>query len=179
MENHPAFVFLLVISCFATASFAHNVHLSALNKSIIVTASPASGQVLRAGVDSITIMWSYDVSLVATAPDTNYSTSKGKLCYAPVSQVGRDDRKTDDSLHNDKTYPVEIMRVPYQRANNSYTWLIPSNTTTATYFVRVYIDKPNKHEIAYGQSTDENKTTNLFQIDGVVEPPQPQPSPPP
>nr|GEX63906.1 high-affinity nitrate transporter 3.1-like [Tanacetum cinerariifolium] len=184
MENHPAFVVLLVISCFATSSYAHNVHLSALNKSIIVTAlrlhhqaktlqpanpmttnildSPESAQMnhlLRAGVDSITIMWSYDVSLVATAPDTNYNTSKGKLCYAPVSQVGRDDRKTDDRLDNDKTCPVEIMRVPYQRANNSYTWLIPSNTTTATYFVRVYIDKPNKHEIAYGQRATATSTT--------------------
>ncbi|GKE53569.1 high-affinity nitrate transporter 3.1-like protein [Tanacetum coccineum] len=91
--------------------------------------------------------------------------------------MGRDDRKTDDLLDEDKTCPVEIIQMPYQRANNSYTWLIPSNTTTATYFVRVYIDKANKHEIAYGQSTNENKTTNLFQIDGVVAPPEPQPQP--
>ncbi|PWA94859.1 high-affinity nitrate transporter [Artemisia annua] len=128
---------------------------------------PSSRKLLRAGVDSITIMWSYNVSLESTAPDTNYNTSKGKLCYAPVSQMGRNDRKTNDSLDFDMTCPVVIMRVPYQRENNSYTWLIPGNTTAATYFVRVYIDKANKHETAYGQSTNENKTTNLFQIDGV------------
>ncbi|GJT08690.1 high-affinity nitrate transporter 3.1-like protein [Tanacetum coccineum] len=180
MEAHPAFLLLIFISCFATASYAHNVHLSALNKSIIVTASPTPNQVLKAGVDSIMIMWSYNLSFMATSPDTNhtnYNTSKGYLCYAPVSQMGRDDRKTDDLLDEDKTCPVEIIQMPYQRANNSYTWLIPSNTTTATYFVRVYIDKANKHEIAYGQSTNENKTTNLFQIDGVVAPPEPQPQP--
>nr|GEW21723.1 high-affinity nitrate transporter 3.1-like [Tanacetum cinerariifolium] len=185
VKAHPAFLLLLLfISCFATASYAHNVHLSALNQSIIVnvTALPTSGQVLRAGVDNITIMWSYNLSFMATAPDTNhtnYNTSRGKLCYAPVSQMGRDDRKTDDLLDVDKTCPVEIMQVPYQRENNSYTWMIPSNTTTATYFVRVYIDRANKHEIAYGQSTNENKTTNLFQIDGVAAPPEPQPQPQP
>ncbi|PWA88304.1 high-affinity nitrate transporter [Artemisia annua] len=164
MEAHPAFLLLVVvISCFASASYAHNVHLSALNKSISVTTSTPS-RVLRAGVDNITIMWSYNVSLLDTIPDTNYTTSKGKLCYAPVSQMGRNDRKTNDSLDFDMTCPVEIMRVPYQRLNNSYTWLIPSNTTTATYFVRVYIDKANKHETAYGQSTNEDKTTNLMII---------------
>ncbi|KAI3726999.1 hypothetical protein L1987_66806 [Smallanthus sonchifolius] len=124
------------------------------------------GQVLKAGVDNLTITWAFNPNL--TISDSNYTTVEAKLCYAPVSQTGRDDRKTDDNLDFDKTCPIDITDAPYKRSNNTFTWAIPKNTTSATYFVRVYAVKANKHETAYGQTTDANKTTNLFQIDGVV-----------
>ncbi|KAL8230581.1 hypothetical protein R6Q57_000359 [Mikania cordata] len=165
MEVHPVII-VLVISCFATASYAHNVHLSSLNQSLIVSASVTTGQVLKAGVDNITITWSFNPNL--TVSDSNYTTVEAKLCYAPVSQTGRDDRKTDDNLDFDKTCPINITDSPYKRSNNTFTWIIPKDTPSATYFVRVYAIKANNHETAYGQTTDANKTTNLFQIDGVA-----------
>ncbi|KAK1433861.1 hypothetical protein QVD17_10779 [Tagetes erecta] len=159
-------VLLLLISCFATASYAHNVHLSTLNQSLIVSASATTGQVLKAGFDTITITWAYNTNL--TVPDTNYTTVEAKLCYAPVSQTGRDDRKTDDNLDLDKTCPFDITEEPYKRSNNTFIWTIPRDTPSATYFVRVYVINTKKHETAYGQTTDAAKTTNLFKIDGVV-----------
>lgn len=121
---------------------------------------------LKAGFDTITITWAYNTNL--TVPDTNYTTVEAKLCYAPVSQAGRDDRKTDDNLDLDKTCPFDITDALYKRSNNTFIWTIPRDTPSATYFVRVYVINAKNHEIAYGQTTDAAKTTNLFQIDGVV-----------
>ncbi|CAI9280455.1 unnamed protein product [Lactuca saligna] len=173
MEAHPSLLILLLLSCFATASYAehndhteHNVHLSALNQSLIVSTSSTPGQVLKAGVDQVTITWSYNQSFPA-GTDTNYTTVEAMLCYAPVSQTGRDDRKTDDNLDNDKTCPLVITEAPYKRSNNSFVWTIPRDTPTATYFVRVYAVY-NEHEKGYGESTDALKTTSLFQVDGIV-----------
>ncbi|KAL7604665.1 hypothetical protein Lser_V15G17303 [Lactuca serriola] len=166
METHPSLLLLLVLSCFATASYAHNVHLSALNQSLIVSTSTTPGEVLKAGVDQVNISWSYNQSFPA-GTDTNYTTVEVKLCYAPVSQAGRDDRKTDDALDNDKTCPIDITEAPYKRSNNSFVWSVPQDTPTATYFVRIFA-LYNKHEKGYGQSTDALKTTSLFQVDGIV-----------
>ncbi|KAK9066448.1 hypothetical protein SSX86_013770 [Deinandra increscens subsp. villosa] len=163
MEAHLAF---FLLCCFTTACYAHNVHLSTLNQTLIVSDSAATDQVLKAGVNNITITWALNPNL--TVVDSNYTTVEAKLCYAPVSQTGRDDRKTDDNLDLDKTCPIDITDGPYKRSNNSFTWVIPNNTTSATYFVRVYVINARNHEIAYGQTTDAAKTTNLFQIDGVV-----------
>ncbi|GKD53648.1 high-affinity nitrate transporter 3.1-like protein [Tanacetum coccineum] len=169
MEVHIAFAFLLLVSCFATASYAHNVSLSTLNQSLIVSTSTTAGQVLRAGVDQITITWAYNTNLTATASDTNYTTVEAKLCYAPVSQTGQDDRKTDDNnLDLDKTCPFVITDGPYQRSDNSFVWTIPKDTPNATYFVRVYTLDADDDQIGYGQSTNGPKTSNLFLIDGTV-----------
>ncbi|KAI3759434.1 hypothetical protein L6452_07251 [Arctium lappa] len=167
MEVHPALI-LLLISCFATASYAHNVHLSALNQSLIVSTLPAPDKVLKTGVDQVTITWSYNQTL-PTASDSNYTTVEVKLCYAPVSQSGRDDRKTDDNLDNDKTCPFDITDGPYKRSNSSFIWTIPRDIPTATYFVRVYVINAKNHEIAYGQSTNAVKASSLFQIEGVAD----------
>ncbi|KAI7754801.1 hypothetical protein M8C21_018800 [Ambrosia artemisiifolia] len=166
MEVHPAAALLLILSCFTVACYAHNVHLSTLNQSLIVTASATPGQVLKAGTDAITITWAFNPNL--TVSDANYTTVEAKLCYAPVSQTGRDDRKTDDNLDFDKTCPFDITDEPYKRSNNTFIWTIPRDTPTATYFVRVYVINAKNHEIAYGQNTNASKATNLIQIDGVV-----------
>ncbi|XP_076934225.1 high-affinity nitrate transporter 3.1-like [Bidens hawaiensis] len=165
MELHPNAV-LLLLSCFIVASYAHNVHLSTLNQSLIVSDSATPDQVLRAGVNTLTITWAYNTNL--TVSEANYTTIEAKLCYAPVSQTGRDDRKTDDNLDFDKTCPFDITNGTYKHANNTFTWPIPKDTPSATYFVRVYVINAKNHEIAYGQTTNDQKTTNLFQVDGVV-----------
>ncbi|XP_024971275.1 high-affinity nitrate transporter 3.2-like [Cynara cardunculus var. scolymus] len=167
MEVHLA-ALLLLFSCFATASYAHNVHLSALNQSLTVSTSTAPDKVLKTGVDQVTITWSYNQTL-PTVADSNYTTVEVKLCYAPVSQSGRDDRKTDDNLDNDKTCPFDIMDGPYKRSNNSFVWTIPRDIPTATYFVRVYVINAKNHEIAYGESTNAVKASSLFQIEGVTD----------
>ncbi|KAL4584878.1 hypothetical protein LXL04_009488 [Taraxacum kok-saghyz] len=167
MEAHPSLILLLLLlSCFAASSYAHNVRFSNLNHSLIVTVSTTPGQVLRAGEDQVTITWLYNTSY--TGSDANYTTVEAWLCYAPVSQTGRDDRKTDDSLDNDKTCPFEITDGPYRRSNNSFVWTVPRDIPTATYFVRVYALRSKDHETAYGQSTDALKTTSLFQVNGTV-----------
>nr|GFA88464.1 high-affinity nitrate transporter 3.1-like [Tanacetum cinerariifolium] len=167
MEVHISFVFLLLVSCFTTASYAHNVSLSTLNQSLVVSTSTTAGQVLTAGVDQITITWAYNANLTATAPDTNYTTVEAKLCYAPVSQTGQDDRKTVDNLDRDKTCPFVITDGPYQLSDNSFVWTIPNDIPNATYFVRVYALDADDDQIGYGQSTNGLKTSNLFHIDGT------------
>nr|GEX80321.1 high-affinity nitrate transporter [Tanacetum cinerariifolium] len=148
--------------------FAFNVSLRMFTRSIVIQRRVKDLQlVLTAGVDQITITWAYNANLTATAPDTNYTTVEAKLCYAPVSQTGQDDRKTVDNLDRDKTCPFVITDGPYQLSDNSFVWTIPNDIPNATYFVRVYALDADDDQIGYGQSTNGLKTSNLFHIDGT------------
>ncbi|KAJ6743915.1 HIGH-AFFINITY NITRATE TRANSPORTER 3.2 [Salix purpurea] len=86
----------LVLSCFLLPCYG-TVLFSSLQGTLVVTASPTSQQVLKAGVDKITVTWGVNQTLPA-GTDSSYKTIRVKLCYARISQVDRPWRKTVDLL---------------------------------------------------------------------------------
>lgn len=120
--------------------------------------------VLDAGKDKLSITW----KLSSTAGgDDAFKTIKVKLCYAPASQVDRPWRKTHDELFKDKTCPHKIIARPYDKTDQSFEYTLERDIPTGTYFVRAYAVDQNDHEVAFGQSTDEAKKTNLFKVQAI------------
>ncbi|KAI4336232.1 hypothetical protein L6164_014782 [Bauhinia variegata] len=153
-------VCFLIESCYGSGLF------SSLKRALDVTASPKQGQVLTAGEDRITVTWAVNKSLPA-GTDSAFKTIKVKLCYAPISQKDRAWRKTEDELSKDRTCQHKIVTRPYDASNTtvqSFEWLIERDVPRGTYFVRTYAHDSNDAEVAYGQTTDAHKTTNLFEI---------------
>ncbi|KAL3512707.1 hypothetical protein ACH5RR_025424 [Cinchona calisaya] len=164
MANSAFLVSTVLLSCLAATCYGATI--SSLKETLLVTASPTPGQVVKAGEDKITVTWSYN-NTFASGTDSTYKTIQVKLCYAPISQVDRAWRKTVDNLAKDKTCQFKIVAKPYSPSNNTFTWTIERDVPTATYFVRAYaFDSANEY-VAFGQSTDAHKTTNLFQIQGI------------
>ncbi|XP_071709806.1 high-affinity nitrate transporter 3.1-like [Rutidosis leptorrhynchoides] len=155
----------LLISCFVATSYG--VTFSSLNHTLIVTASPTPGQVLKGGKDTITVTWSFNQTFPA-GTDSDYKTVKVKLCYAPISQKDRKWRKTNDLLKKDKTCLQKIVAKPYMASNNSFTWTVEKDVPTGTYFVRAYAFNAQDVQVAYGQTTDAKKSTNLFEVQAIT-----------
>ncbi|KAI4303821.1 hypothetical protein MLD38_039410 [Melastoma candidum] len=159
-------VAVVILSAFPGFS-SGSVLFSTLPRTLVVSASPQPGQVLKAGEDKITVTW----SLNGTAPagtDASYKTVQLKLCYAPVSQVDRAWRKTKDDLAKDKTCTHLITSRPYAASNQSYEYLVQKDVPTATYFVRAYALDANKVQVGFGQTTDKAKDTNLFEVEAIT-----------
>nr|XP_043624560.1 high-affinity nitrate transporter 3.1-like [Erigeron canadensis] len=153
-----AFLFLFFVSKFA----AGDVLFSSVPQSLFIDASPTEGQVLKAGEDDIVV--TFGVNQTAEL----YKKLKVKLCYAPISQVDRKWRKTYDKLKKDKTCQFTIYDKPYEsNIVEGFKWKIEKDTPTATYFVRVYAYNSINEEIAYGQTTNDKKTDNLFKVQGI------------
>lgn len=123
--------------------------------------------VLKAGEDNITGSWSLNRTFPA-GTDSAYKTIKLKLCYAPVSQVDRAWRKTKDQLSKDKTCQFTIVSRPYAASNQGFEWTVERDVPLGTYFVRAYAYDDEDAEVAYGQSTDAKKTTNLFDVQAIT-----------
>ncbi|XP_050226170.1 high-affinity nitrate transporter 3.1 [Mercurialis annua] len=159
------FLATIVISCLLGSNHGFEFFKD-LKNTLVVTATPSSKEVLKAGIDNITITWGVN----QTGVDSAYKTIKVKLCYAPISQKDRAWRKTEEELEKDKTCQVKIVARPYNAAikKETFTWTIERDVPTATYFVRAYAHDANDHAKAYGQSTDVHKTTNLFQIQAIT-----------
>jgi hypothetical protein len=157
----------LLLSFFVATSYG--VTFSSLDRTLVVTSttSVTQGQVLKSGEDKITVTWSFNQSFKA-GTDSSYKTVKVRLCYAPVSQMDRAWRKTNDDLEKDKTCQFKIVAKPYKPSNNSVTWTIERNTPSATYFVRAYAFNAHDVQVGFGQTTNANKTTNLFEIQAIT-----------
>lgn len=102
--------------------------------------------------------------------DSDYKTVKVKLCYAPVSQKDRGWRKTVDNLEKDKTCPHLIVARPYSASppNGSFEWTIKKDIPQATYFIRNYAFDTKGNQVGYGQTTNEEKTSNLFEVEAIT-----------
>ncbi|KAG0454985.1 hypothetical protein HPP92_024277 [Vanilla planifolia] len=144
-----------------------NVYFSSLPWTLVVSASPKSGQVLKAGKDHIMVTWALNRSFPA-ATDLAYEKVLVRLCYAPVSQADRGWRKTADDLKKDKTCQLSVALQPYQRSKSVVNYTVARDVPTATYFVRVYALDSSGVKVAYGQTTDAQKTTNLFDVVGIT-----------
>lgn len=164
ISGFSVFLLLLFSSLAATCL---GVTFSSLQETLIVTASPLPGQVLKAGKDKITVTWSLNATFPAST-DSSYRTVRVKLCYAPVSQKDRGWRKTVDNLAKDKTCQHKIVARPYSSSNNTITWTVLRDVPTATYFIRAYAYNSADEAAAYGQTTSPQKTTNLFQVEGIT-----------
>ncbi|GMH01235.1 hypothetical protein Nepgr_003074 [Nepenthes gracilis] len=159
-----------VVLCSLVAVFhgAEGIMFSDLQKTLLVSASPRPGQVLEAGADKITVTWSLNQTYQSGSTDSSYKTVELKLCYAPISQKDRPWRKTvNDNLAKDKTCQHGIVSQPYTPSNSTFSWTISRDVPTATYFIRAYAYNSQSKEVAYGQTTDAGKTTDLFEIRGI------------
>ncbi|TKY73561.1 High-affinity nitrate transporter 3.1 [Spatholobus suberectus] len=167
MAAHELIVASLL--CCMVGTCYGSVHFSSLKRTLDVTASPKRSQVLRAGVDKITVTWALNKTVPA-GTDATYKTIMVKLCYAPVSQRDRARRKTEDDLSRDKTCQHKIVARPYDASNKTvhrFEWIVERDMPTATFFVRAYAHDSNDVEVGYGQTTDAKKTTNLFEIHSI------------
>ncbi|XP_062169619.1 high-affinity nitrate transporter 3.1-like [Alnus glutinosa] len=160
---------LLLFFCLAGTCYGI-VLFSSLPRTLVVTASPNQGQVLVAGEDKITVTWGVNQTLAA-GTDSAYKTIKVKLCYAPISQVDRAWRKTVDNMAKDKTCQFQIVAKPYDASNKtvqSFELTVERDVPSATYFVRAYAYNSEDVVVAYGQTTNAHKTTNLFEIQSIT-----------
>lgn len=166
MEAHRVFLVSSLVLCILVAS-CYAVDFSSLSRTLVVTTSFPTGRDLKAGEDNITVTWSYN-NTFPRGTDSSYKSIKIKLCYAPISQVDRAWRKTEDHLKKDKTCQINIVTKPYTASNNAITWTIERDVPTATYFIRAYAYDSAGLEVAFGQLTDAKKTTNLFQVQAIT-----------
>ncbi|XP_038971998.1 high-affinity nitrate transporter-activating protein 2.1-like [Phoenix dactylifera] len=120
--------------------------------------------VLGAGEDKITVSWGLNRSLPAGA-DEAYKEVEVRLCYAPASQADRGWRKTDDDLSKDKTCQFGVAVRPYTTTNStSFEYELSRELPTATYFIRAYVLDFDGKVVAYGQTTDDRKAADLFEV---------------
>ncbi|OVA20575.1 hypothetical protein BVC80_1065g133 [Macleaya cordata] len=142
------------------------VLLSTLPQTLSVQASPRPGEILKAGEDKITLRWGLNQNFQGIITDDAYKIVKVKLCFAPISQQDRPWRRTVDDLIKDKTCQFDIVCRPYSKNNKEETfkWIIEKDIPTATYFVRAYALNSTEKEVGFGQTSNEHKTINLFEI---------------
>lgn len=146
----PLVLLLLLGACCLPSPAAAGVHLSTLPKALDVTASPKPGQVLHAGVDSLTVTWSLNTTEPAGA-DAAYKNVKVSLCYAPASQKDRGWRKSDDDLSKDKACQFKVTQQAYN-AGGSFQYLVARDVPTGSYYVRAYALDASGTQVAYGQT---------------------------
>ncbi|KAG6540106.1 hypothetical protein Mapa_018561 [Marchantia paleacea] len=165
MNFSVAFAMTLMLASVSMAQAS--VLFSTLERTLVVEAKIeehdiSTGEAL-AGVDHLFISWHLNKSFPVPVGD-KYVNVKLRLCYAPVSQIDRGWRKTKDDLHKDKTCTKGIAQQKYIFSGNSTTWRITKDVPGAVYFVRAYAVDAEGTQLAFGQTTDKAKTTNLITI---------------
>ncbi|GKD10539.1 high-affinity nitrate transporter 3.1-like protein [Tanacetum coccineum] len=163
----PSSFLAVCILVFSLAATCYGVTFSSLQRTLSVAVSHRQGQVLKAGEDQITVTWGFNQT-ITDVPDSEYKTVKVKLCFAPISQKDRKWRETLDILKKDKTCLKKIDSRPYSSSNNTVTWTIEKDVPTGSYFVRVYAFNSHNSEVAYGQNTNTEKSSNLFQVQAIT-----------
>ncbi|OWM65400.1 high-affinity nitrate transporter 3.1-like [Punica granatum] len=164
----PAIILATLLVACLTQACHGNVLFSSLKRTLVVTATPKAGEVLKGGEDKVTVTWSLNGTY--KGQDSEYKTVKVKLCYSPISQKDRGWRKTEDELHKDKTCQFTIVSRPYSASapKGNFTWTIEKDIPQATYFIRAYALNAKDDQVAYGQTTNTGKTTNLFTVNAVT-----------
>lgn len=154
------------------ASANAGVQFSSLPRSLAVTvtiisSAPAAPNVAMAGRDQLVVSWWVNKS--SSPAVSEYKNVEVKLCFAPVSQVDRRWRKSNNDLKKDKTCQFDMSEQPYNSniKNNTITWTVKRDVPKGTYFVRAYALNASGSEVAYGQSSNKNKTSDLFMVDPI------------
>ncbi|KAH7294824.1 hypothetical protein KP509_27G020500 [Ceratopteris richardii] len=142
---------------------------SELSNSLTVSVTGAdntSPNGTKAGADELLVTWA--LNSAAQVDDSSYKTVELKLCFGAPSQVDRAWRKTNDILSKDKTCGFKIASPqPYNRAGNTTKWLVGKEIPFAHYFVRAYVLDSAGEKVAYGQSSNAQRTSNLFTIEPI------------
>ncbi|XP_077228949.1 high-affinity nitrate transporter-activating protein 2.1-like [Tasmannia lanceolata] len=171
MGSHFFIAPLFFLLLFFLGTAYGGVLLSSLPRTLVVGASPKQAEVLKAGEDTITVTWGIN-STLASGTDNEYKTVKVKLCYAPISQKDRTWRKVVDDLAKDKTCQFEIVERAYSSNKNqreeSFNWKIERDIPTAIYFIRAYAFDSEGTQLGFGQTTNSQKTSKLFEIQGIT-----------
>ncbi|KAG6556123.1 hypothetical protein Mapa_002064 [Marchantia paleacea] len=159
----------LSLALLALVSVAEGgVLFSTLNRTLVVEATiqstNSSTGVAHVGSDHLVVSWALNSSQADTGVDAKYVNVKLRLCYAPVSQTDRGWRKTKDDLHKDKTCGKGIAQQKYVPGGNTTNWRISKDVPGAIYFVRVYAVDADGNQLAYGQTTNAAKSSNLIEI---------------
>ncbi|XP_068667422.1 high-affinity nitrate transporter 3.1-like [Aristolochia californica] len=164
----PRLLIASILLCFMLGSTFGAVLFSTIPRTLTVSTTTKKGSVLKAGEDTVKVTWGLNSTLQAGV-DAKYSKVVVKLCYSPVSQEERAWRKTNNELDKDKTCQIKIVERGYTKnKQENLKWQIERDVPTATYFVRAYAVDSNGHEVAYGQSTNSPKTSNLFDIESIT-----------
>ncbi|KAK9119859.1 hypothetical protein Scep_017952 [Stephania cephalantha] len=170
MDSRLLIVYALLFLCLSGRTCHGSVLFSSLKWTLSVHASPKQGAMLKAGEDKITVTWGLNKTLPASTDD-QYKKVKVKLCFAPISQKDRAWRKTENELKRDKTCQFTIVDRAYDssaKTEQRFDWVVERDVPSATYFVRAYAYDSAGAEVAYGQSTDGSKSSNLFDIQGIT-----------
>ncbi|KAI3970405.1 hypothetical protein MKX01_024052 [Papaver californicum] len=170
VSSSQILVFSLVLLCFLGTCYGADKkrHFADLKNVLTVDVKPSTtNQVMKAGDDAITVTWGYNQSSPA-GTDADFKKFEVKLCFAPISQKQRAWRKTEEELLKDKTCQFLIVGKPYAADAQNVTWTIKRNIPSATYFVRAYAFNSVNQEVAFGQSTDDKHTTNLFTVQAIT-----------
>ncbi|KAH7438437.1 hypothetical protein KP509_04G014800 [Ceratopteris richardii] len=124
-----------------------------------------SSQGTKAGTDELFVTWVLNSTV--QVDDSAYRSVELKLCFGAPSQIDRRWRKTNDILSKDKSCGFDVgSPQPYQRAENSTVWIVGNDIPFAQYFVRAYVLDSAGEKVAYGQSSNAQRTSNLF----IVQP---------
>ncbi|KAL2631769.1 hypothetical protein R1flu_016455 [Riccia fluitans] len=176
LQCHLRILFLWLVAMALVLAAEGGVLFSSLEETMVVTAD-IQGQnwtdgprirTARVGDDHMLIKWALNSTLTGLGVDREYTTVKIRLCFAPISQVERGWRKTNNDLRKDKTCSIPITSQKYTTEGNFTDWTIRRNVPGASYFVRVYVSDVNGTQLAYGQTTDRLKTSNLIIIQPIT-----------
>ncbi|KAH7296939.1 hypothetical protein KP509_26G045800 [Ceratopteris richardii] len=168
MEFYSKVAYLLA----STILFSCGVHgftrFSELNNSITVSYSAQNGT--KAGSGQIEVSWKLNTSVISAeaAAAADYKNVQIKLCFGAISQVDRAWRKTNDLLAKDKTCLYQMGTQPFTPNGDSLTWTVTKEIPYAHYFVRVYVTDSAGKKIAYGQTSNKARTTQLFTIEPIT-----------
>ncbi|KAH6555953.1 hypothetical protein KP509_1Z214700 [Ceratopteris richardii] len=120
----------------------------------------------KAGTNELFVTWA--LNSTAQVDDSAYRSVELKLCFGAPSQIDRRWRKTNDILSKDKSCSFDIgSPQPYQRAGNSTVWIVGNDIPFAQYFVRAYGLDSAGEKVAYGQSSNAQRTSNLFTVEPI------------
>lgn len=165
-------LYIVVFSCLVASATA-GVQFSSLPRTLAVTvtiisSAPMAPNVAMAGRDQLVVSWWVNES--SSTAVSEYKNVEVRLCFAPVSQVDRRWRKSNNDLKKDKTCQFDMSeQLPYSSniKNNTITWTVQRDVPKGTYFVRAYAFNASGSEVAYGQSTNKNKTSDLFMVEPI------------
>ncbi|GFZ07852.1 nitrate transmembrane transporter [Actinidia rufa] len=141
MAAHGFLLASLVLSFLAETCYG--VTFSSLQRTLVVTSSPKAGEVLKAGQDQLTVTWSYNQTFPA-GTDSAYKTTRTRPASSKSSPSPTAPLTTPSLGPLRRTYPPRLT------------------------FVRAYVYNSNGDQAAFGQTTNTQKTTNLFEIQAIT-----------
>lgn len=167
MAAHQEIGFVVALVLFSGFLAEGATLFSKLSHTLVVSVTGAqnsSANGTRAGIDELHATWALNSTALSGGDDSTYKTVELRLCFGPQSQVDRSWRKTSDLLSKDKTCLYKIGSQPYTATGGTVVWTVTKEIPFADYFVRAYALDAAGEKVAYGQTSNAQRTSNLFTI---------------